>query len=174
MSEYILTKKFFLEWGLMATKINKELNFVNARLEHVYGPNDSRLKFIPSVIYRLKENHKSIELTSCKQKRDFIYVDDVVRALILILENRENPALKGFSEISVGTGRATSLKKLVQIIKDLTCSSTILEYGALRFDESESVASKADTKKLKSLGWKCKISLVDGLRLTVRNAEINS
>jgi len=168
MPEYILTKQTFSKWGKLATKLNSNLSFINARFEHVYGPNDSTSKFIPYLIRSLIKNKESVKLTECTQKRDFIYVDDVVSALICILMNREKKNLQGFLEIQVGTGKDVPLKKLVELCKKITLSENTLMYGAIKFSADEIMSSKANTRILKSLGWGQKVSLRAGLEKTIR------
>ncbi len=47
MEEYILTKQHFAAWGELAALKTPGFAFINARLEHVYGPSDRSQKFIP-------------------------------------------------------------------------------------------------------------------------------
>ena len=73
MREYILTKRYFLEWGKLAVGKNPDFCFVNARLEHVYGPGDKLDKFIPKLLMDLIVEKSEIQLTTCEQRRDIIF-----------------------------------------------------------------------------------------------------
>lgn len=88
---------------------------VVARLFNVYGPRQERpgqsRMLIPSVVRCLRK-HEAIEIRGeGTQTRDFIYVEDVARALLhCCLE----PNLAG-ETINVGTGRATSIVDMVTL-----------------------------------------------------------
>ncbi|PKX86571.1 NAD-dependent epimerase/dehydratase family protein, partial [Pectobacterium peruviense] len=85
MRPYILTKSSFNEWGRYLSYVH-DLFFLNVRLEHVYGPNDNKDKFIPYLISSLKKGER-IKCTDCKQKRDFVYIHDVTDAYMTILDS---------------------------------------------------------------------------------------
>lgn len=113
---YITTKKFFLE---MAEKIveKTDVKFVNMRIEQMYGPKDSEKKFVISVLKDLMANESTLKLTSGKQKRDFIYVDDVAEAFIKALDKYNT--LNTFEEFGIGFGKSISIKKTVSLMKKL-------------------------------------------------------
>ena len=50
---------------------------INIGLEHFYGPNDDDSKFVSYIIHNLLNEVEKIDLTKGKQKRYFIYIDDV-------------------------------------------------------------------------------------------------
>ena len=168
MEEYISTKKHFSSWGLLATTRNPEFVFINARLEHVYGPGDSKEKFTMWLLENLISNKKEIKLTTCKQKRDFIYIDDVVEAYLSIVNNAAS--LKGYSDIGIGTGISVPLKDFILTAKYITGSSTELHFGALPQRKGEIMSSQADSKILNSFGWTSKIDIVDGLDSIVKKS----
>ena len=72
-----LAKKQINNWYSKIT----DLRIVNIKLEHLYGKFDSKTKFIPWLIGELEMN-KTLELTECKQKRDFISTFDVVSFIL--------------------------------------------------------------------------------------------
>lgn len=166
MLGYHLTKKQFAEWGEYLSVMH-QTRFVNIRLEHVYGPFDQPTKFIPFVIRQCLRRNVEIALTAGEQKRDFVYVDDVVEAYLALLS--ESTVLpKGFSEYQVGTGCATSIRELGQKIHTLTQSSAQLKFGAIPYREQEIMCSQADTTALKMLGWKSKVELDAGLAKMIK------
>jgi hypothetical protein len=57
------------------------------KIEQVYGPGEKLTKAYPSVILQLLNNCESIALTNGLQFRDFIFIDDVVSAVIHISSN---------------------------------------------------------------------------------------
>jgi nucleoside-diphosphate-sugar epimerase len=167
MEEYISTKKYFSSWGFLATTRNPEFIFINARLEHVYGPGDSKEKFTMWLLENLISNKKELKLTTCQQERDFIYIDDVVEAYLSILNNATS--LKGYFDIGIGTGISVPLKDFILTAKYITGSSTKLHFGALPQRKGEIMSSQADSKILNSFGWTSKINMVNGLESIVKN-----
>lgn len=157
LPEYTLTKRQLLEWLKLKAGSCK---VVNMKVFHMYGEKDSPEKFIPSITYKLLNNEIEIDLTSGEQKRDFIYIEDVVKAFRIIME--EN-LTENFTEYEVGTGVSTSIKELVELLKELTHSKTELNFGAIPYRENEFEEIIADNSKLKKSGWESEHSLRSGL-----------
>lgn len=167
MEEYISTKQYFSSWGLLATRRNPEFIFINARLEHVYGPCDSKNKFTMWLLENLIANKEEIKLTTCQQKRDFIYIDDVVDAYLSIINNAAS--LKGYTDIGIGTGISVPLKDFILTAKHIAGSRTKLHFGALPQRKGEIMCSQADSIILNSFGWTSKIDIVDGINRILKN-----
>ena len=163
LKEYNLSKHHLLEWLQL---ISDQILVINMRLEHMYGPGDTSKKFIPFVIQRMLSNEKNIDLTDGKQKRDFIYVDDVVDAYEMTIDRLCN-ADKGFHQFEIGTGIAISIRELVESVKECTSSETDLNFGALPHRVGEIMHSEANIRELASLGWKPSTSLNQGLKKTI-------
>jgi len=86
------------------------LQVVNLLVEHFYGPGDNGSKFIPSLMDKCLMNSTTIDLTSGDQKRDFIYIDDLVKACNIVIENcLRLAALKKFQ---LGVGKCCQLRTL--------------------------------------------------------------
>src|SRR3990167_10294075 len=104
---------------------------VNISLEHFYGPLDDRSKFCTKMIMDLFTGVSHIDLTPGMQKRDFIYVNDVVDAFLRILYYSLS-VTKGFYHFEVGTGQNITIKEFIEILCRLTGNTkTKLNFGAL-------------------------------------------
>ena len=160
LNYYSLSKKQFLEWGRILAKEGK-INFVNMKLEHIYGLQDDASKFVGYVIKQCRDNVKELNLTKGEQKRDFIYIDDVVNAYAVILQNKRY--IRGFVEYAVGTGETVSIKYFVELVRQLTNSHTKLNFGAIPYRENEIMESKSNIESLTNLGWKPEITLQQGI-----------
>jgi nucleoside-diphosphate-sugar epimerase len=136
------------------------------KIFHMFGPNDNPSKFIQNILIRLLNNERFINLTPGNQKRDFIFVDDVVNAYRVLLEKSEVIQDK-FSQFEVGTGVGTSLKKMLGLALRLTNSKSELRFGALDYREGEIMKSKANIGSLVHLGWLPNYTLADGLKITI-------
>ena len=97
---------------------------------------------------------------SGKPKREFLYVDDLAEALILISEKYKN-----LEPINVGSGFEISISSLANKIKKI-----IGFKGRLFFNRKypDGVKRKfLNSSKIKKLGWKPKTCFDDGLRKTI-------
>ena len=111
----------------------------------------------------LAKDVEEIELTECSQKRDFIHVSDVVQLIHLII-NQRYKLNNCFNEFEVGTGKSVAIKKLLQIMKEKTNSSTKLSFGSLELNFNEIMDSKANIAPLNELfAWSPKVSLDQGI-----------
>jgi len=144
-------------------KLFSNCKTVGLQLEHLYGENDSPTKFISTIIDSLKSNKDKIQLTSGEQKRDFIYVGDLLVLMDKLVLVRENLALKNYL-FEIGTGESISIKNFVVEIKHQLKSTSRLAFGALPMRENEIMESKADLKKLNNiLSWRPKVNFKQGI-----------
>ncbi len=152
--------KIALNNGLKKIK-NKKI--VMLHLEHLYGENDSKDKFIPTMLENLINGVNEIKLTNCNQKRDFVHVDDITKLIHNIIDQKSKLSL-GMNEFEVGTGKSIPIKKLLILMKKKTDSSTNLNFGALELDQNEIMDSKANISSLIDLfGWAPEISIKKGI-----------
>jgi CDP-paratose synthetase len=163
LGDYTLTKKHALDWLL---NIQSKTKLVTMKLFHMYGPNDNKNKFVSSLLQNLQQNKPEILLTSGLQKRDFIYVDDVVDAYDIVIGNIDRINAP-FSEFQVGSGKAVSIKDFVLTASKLTQSESKLLFGRLQTRDGEIMHSQADNKGLYKFGWIVKNNLDDGIKKTI-------
>lgn len=162
LNKYSLTKKQFAEWGQMVAEFDS-IRFANIRLEHVYGAGDSSTKFTTNIIRQCLNNMPYICLTAGEQLRDFIHINDVVDAYMLLL--KKHPILPaGFIQCGLGSGCAVSIREFVEYVHRISNSSSRLDFGALPYRDHEIMASVADISLLLSLGWQPCFSIETGVR----------
>ena len=157
---YSLSKKNLL---FCLEKISDKLKVINVVLEHIYGPYDSDTKFVENMIQKIVvERVPKLSLTKGHQKRDFIYINDVVSAYLTLVEyGRTNNFL--LETFEVGTGQSTKIRDFCEKIKFLSNSSTILAFGDMPYRADEIMESRADISKLQRLGWSPIFSVSQGL-----------
>ena len=115
---YAFSKNQLLEWGRFFA-LHKKITFWNLRLEHFYGAGDDATKFTAHIVNSCLANIPEIPLTLGEQRRDFIYIDDVVSAYLLLLrEIREAPP--ALREFDVGSGTSVSIREFVTLVRRLT------------------------------------------------------
>ena len=170
LNYYALSKKQFEEWLQLASD---KIQVVNLKLEHMFGEQDGNDKFTSWILNELKQQKPTIPLTAGTQKRDFIYIDDVVSAYLTCLE--QAPQLKAFNDIEVGTGVLTPVKTFVTLVKNTleklkgSPIETQLNFGALPYREGEIMEPQVDNSMLCSLGWQPKRSLEENIEQFVKN-----
>lgn len=159
---YAFSKNQLLEWGRFFA-LHQKITFWNLRLEHFYGPGDDATKFTSHIVNSCMSNVPEIRLTQGEQRRDFIYIDDVVSAYLILLRTIHD-APPGLREFDIGSGTSISIKEFVTLVKRLTNSSTTLNFGALPYREGEVMQSVADIAPLSALGWRCDYDIEAGIR----------
>ena len=161
LNTYSTSKKHLLDWGKQFAQ-KQEIKFVNLKLEHIFGAGDYDSKFVTYIIRSCLNNVEDLQLTAGEQKRDFIHIDDVTSIYQLLLKRvTKEPSF--YQEYPIGSGKAVSVRELVEIIHKLTQSKTILRFGALPYREGEIMFSEANLEKLQSFGWNSKSSLENAL-----------
>lgn len=171
LNAYSLSKKHFSEW---LDQRSAQIQVVNLKLEHMYGPRDDQTKFVPWLISQLEQKVERIALTEGSQLRDFIYIDDVVSAYMLIVEKKAQ--LPKFSEFDVGTGKPISVRKFITALYEAyqklnpNCK-TQLGFGDIPLRDGEIMSVEVNNVALKELGWDADISQDKGV---LRLFKVNS
>jgi CDP-paratose synthetase len=170
VNSYSLSKAQLTDW----LKINSsKIQVINLKIEHMYGPKDDNKKFLPWLINEMQSGTENINLTSGIQKRDFIYVDDVVAAYNLIINISEK--LGNWNEFDIGTNLYVDVKDFViQIAKELENSNNIkiiprLKFGVINYREGDIMIPQLDNSKLLNLGWVPKTSLKEGIKKVLKH-----
>jgi UDP-glucose 4-epimerase len=140
-----------------------DLPVMVARLFPVYGPFQEGSMFIPSAIKDLLTN-REFSMSPGEQEREFTYVDDVIEACLRIALC---PDARG-EVINVGSGVPYRLKDVAAMIRVLVGGETTVDMGALPYRKGEGRKIFCNNRTVKKLtGWSPKVSLEEGLRLTV-------
>lgn len=133
------------------------------RLYLTYGPKQDINRFLPIIIASCLKD-KKFPCSDGMQFRDFVYVDDVVNAILKSLQN-ENSRGEIFN---IGTGKPKKIKTIIEKIKRLLKSGTP-QYGAIKLRKDEILKLYPSIKKIKNkINWKPKISFEQGLKKTIK------
>lgn len=161
MLNYSNSKNSIREWY----KKFSHLKIINLKLEHVYGRFDSKKKFIPWLIDNMIKN-KTIKLSECKQKRDFIHVDEIIKLINEVIIKRDKFNI-GYTEMEVGTGKSIEIKKFVLSLLKITKSTSKIFFGQKQF-KGEIQDSYSDFNTIPEfIEWKPEISLKKSLYKTL-------
>lgn len=164
LNTYSLSKSNFNDW---LHQYADKFKIANLKLEHMYGPGDDENKFVSWLISQFENDVPEVKLTKAEQKRDFVYIEDVISAFMLVL--KEYNSISGYSEFEVGTGNSTILRSFIEDLKYLfekengVCQSN-LKFGSIPYREEEVMSVNVDTIELKKIGWSPKFTTHQGLK----------
>ena len=143
-------------------------NFISAMPTNLYGPNDnfdSETSHVLAALLRkaheakTRKDRKLIVWGSGKPRREFLHVDDLASACLLLLEKYDSPEI-----INVGCGEDISIRELADLICDVVGFDGELIWDATKPDGTP--RKLLDVTKLRALGWKQSIPLRDGIGRT--------
>ena len=150
-------------------------DFVSVMPTNLYGPRDKfdplNSHVLPALIRKFheakinKSPHVEVWGTG-NAKREFMYVDDMAKACIHILNNISAGEIysQGISQINIGTGEDISIKELAYKIAE-----TVGYVGEIKFNPSKPDGTPRkllDISRLNKLGFKNQTDLSTGLKLT--------
>ncbi|MHB8602975.1 MAG: NAD-dependent epimerase/dehydratase family protein [Nitrosotalea sp.] len=129
----------------------------------VYGPDGPTHQAIPRIIRQLKSSNIIIQ-DNPDEVRDFVYVDDVVDAIVKAMQKKPSK-LKIYN---IGSGKGTTMMNATKTIAKLFPKKITIKHGII--SELNKKKSTSDISLIKTeLGWRPKTTLIDGLRLTLKN-----
>ncbi|WP_323675904.1 NAD-dependent epimerase/dehydratase family protein [Halorubellus sp. PRR65] len=129
---------------------------VALRFFNVYGPGQVA-GVIPTFLARARAGEPLVVHGDGNQTRDFVHVDDVVRALVAAATTTATG-----EAFNVGTGTATSVEELATLVSDLAPGSVPVVHDDPRpADVRESCADTTVARD--ELGFAAEVSLTDGL-----------
>ncbi|MAU58249.1 MAG: hypothetical protein CMC33_01140 [Flavobacteriaceae bacterium] len=144
-------------------KIGKKYNFpfTILRLYQIYGTNQSVNRLIPITIKACLKN-KSFPCTNGLQRRDFLYIDDLIRLLILILRKKASNKI-----FNVGSGKPIKIKKIIKIINTKVGLGKPL-FGKIKMRKDEIKNSFPSISRIKNqYKWIPKVSFEKGIKNTI-------
>ena len=143
-----------------------DLPLTIARPFNTYGPPQSARAIIPTIIAQIAVGKKEIELGDVTPTRDFNYVEDCCRGLIMLAESEATIG----KTINIGSNSEISISDLLNLIKELMGSNVNFNFDKKRKrpNKSEVFRLCCDNKKIEELtGFKSQINIRDGLKKTI-------
>jgi len=143
-------------------------NFISAMPTNVYGPNDNfdlETSHVLAALLRkaheakMWNDQKLVVWGTGKPRREFLHVDDLASACLLLLEKYDSPEI-----INVGCGEDISIRELAELICDVVGFDGELAWDTTKPDGTP--RKLLDVTRLRALGWKPAIPLRDGIART--------
>lgn len=150
-----------LHWLGREIAKEKSMHFIWTRLFYVYGPGQREQTLIPYIIRCVRQGKKP-EIKTPGTRNDFVYVEDVARAISAIVKKHEKDGV-----YNVGSGSSTSVQDIVELVCDRfnfpdKCSTLSKPPG------SSVVDFWADISRIKSeTGWEPQIGIKEGIQKTI-------
>jgi len=140
------------------------LNYTILRPSNIYGPDGDKYG-VQIIIKKLIQND-TIEIMGGQQKMNFIFIDDVVSAILKCINN-----MSANNQIfNVASNDNISVNELINLLKKISEKNPQLEFTSVR--KGETINFKPSIEKInKILDWKPLISLHDGLCITLEEYE---
>jgi GDP-L-fucose synthase len=145
-------------------------SFISAMPTNLYGPGDNfdlvSSHVLPALIHKFHAaklaNSPTVSLWgSGNPRREFLHVDDLARACVVLLERYDDPA-----PINVGVGEDLTIRELAEVVASVVGFS-----GGVEFDRTKPDGTPRkllDVSRINALGWKADIALRDGIASTYR------
>jgi GDP-L-fucose synthase len=140
-------------------------NFISIMPTNLYGPNDNydleNSHVLPAMLRKFHEakveNKPMVELWGTGSPlREFLHADDLADACFFLMQNYDDSTL-----VNVGTGVEVSIKELAETIQKIVGYEGKIHWNT---DKPNGTPRKLmDSSKLRSLGWKYKVNLEEGI-----------
>ena len=144
----------------------KKKNFPSTviRFYLVYGPKQDINRFIPTIINGCLKN-KKFPTSDGSQLRDFLYIDDAIRGIIMCLENKKSRG----QILNIGSGKPKVIKRVIQMVKKVSKGGQP-QYGMFKLRKFDIPKLYPNISKVKKkIKWSPKFSFEKGIKITVRD-----
>ncbi|MEW6165112.1 MAG: NAD(P)-dependent oxidoreductase [Pseudomonadota bacterium] len=130
---------------------------------NVYGIGQTESFLIPSIIAQVLGNREEIVVKDLAPKRDYVYLEDMVTALLATLGRAE-----GYRVYNIGSGVSLSVREVINVIQDIANTrKKIVSDNVARNNELMDVV--ADISKARAeLGWNPAFSFRAGIEDIIR------
>lgn len=127
-----------------------------------FGPGEPRAKLIPALIRSLSAG-ESFACSQGEQLRDFIYIEDLVEAMLLVLES----SLTGI--VNLGSGEARPLRDIIDAVARRLGRPELIRYGARDVvgADAEPIIAADITRLRDEAGWTPSIGFDAGIDRTI-------
>jgi nucleoside-diphosphate-sugar epimerase len=131
-----------------------------AHIFYLYGPGENPRRVVPAVIRACLER-RTIQVSSGRQQRDFLHVEDVASALVSITKSDTT------GQVDVCSGTSTPLRDVFDVIGSVTGRPESIEIGKRPSLADEPLEIAGDNAALVGTGWQPRWSLETGLEETI-------
>ena len=147
------------------------MNVSIIRSSAAYGPR-GRLDMFPRIcVHRIQNGITINKFGDGSATRTWIYIDDVVSAFLMAFQAMECGKLKGFNEFNIGTEALTTLNEMIETAERVVGKQAVIKQQDVPKGDTHMVGQPKWDKIRTCLGWTPKMSLEDGLRMSLEYSK---
>lgn len=141
-----------------------QIDCVILRPFNIYGAGQNNQFLIPLILQQLiDETIEKVIVQDLSPRRDYLYIDDLIDAIVLTIER------KGFAIYNIGSGLSYSVEEIIKIaMKASAINKPYCEIGQRRQGEIDDLFADITLIK-KDLNWRPKVNFHDGIIKMINN-----
>ena len=150
--------------------------FVSVMPTNLYGPNDNydltNSHVLPALLRKaheakLRGDTEYVVWGSGTPRREFLHVEDLADACVFLMEHDYAGPM-----VNIGTGEDVTIRELAETVMDVVDFRGRIIYDSSKPDGTP--RKLLDVSRLAALGWKARVALRDGIRLTYESAPFRA
>ena len=148
--------------------VQNNIEFIDVVISNIYGVGEESERFLNATVKKIVSGTESIDLTTCEQIYDFIYVTDAVRQIRFASEKGMN-----LNSYYIGNKEQFKLRQFVEKIKIALNSDVKLNFGAVKFSGAYfDYKNVIDTDSVFNLGFVTEIDFETGVKLLKDSIDV--
>jgi nucleoside-diphosphate-sugar epimerase len=137
------------------------LSYGWGRVFFPYGPHEHPERLIAYAV-RSMLTRNLVNCTHGRQLRDFMYVEDVARAFVSVLDSRVS------GPVNIGSGQSVTIKKVIETVAEKLGTQDLIRLGAIAARPDEPGTIVADVARLRDeVGFVPSYTLDEGIAVTI-------
>ncbi len=163
---YAATKQAFEDIAQYYIETSKT-KFITIKLCDNFGPLDSRKKIFNLWLDILRTG-KKLEMSPGKQILDVSYIDNIIDGYLQLIKliSQKNNTIKSGTVFSINSKEKITLKDFAYLVENISKKKLNINWGGKNYRDREVMLPK--NVGLKIPGWKQKISLKEGVRISLK------
>lgn len=136
------------------------------RLFNVFGPGQKEHFLIPYIIKQILDEGDTVHVQDLAPKRDYIYIDDVCKAIELSIKKTD-----GYQLYNIGSGRSYSVGEVIAMAQKIAgTDKTVISKNNVRRHELNDVIADISLVR-REWGWEPDVSLETGLARCMEESQ---
>lgn len=146
--------------------------WINVVIYSPYGRRNESKKVIDFLLDAIYSDTQ-VDFSPGEQILDFIHVDDIADFFITLIQSMPN-LIDSYYQFYLGTGQGHTIREVAQVMEDVFKKPVHANWGGRNYAPSDVMHAVAPiNKNIRILGWKAKLSLMEGIELLRKDLESN-